>query len=110
MIPTSYRRILKDLKTLKAPEYQNELYKKYSHGLSPEGFNIAIMYLHAIGRLVVLKSKLIFPDPRVATQIAAKFVSPKEVRRGLLKKDNVHILDEEEIGCLLDIGECEGNG
>jgi hypothetical protein len=103
MIPKSYRNILMDFKALQAPTYQDVLYKKYSHGLTSEGFNIAIQYLHAIGRLAVLKTKLIFPDPMVASQIAAKFVSPEEVRKSLLTKGGVQILDKNQIENLLDI-------
>jgi hypothetical protein len=69
----------------KSPIHQNELFLKCPNGLTSEGFEVAMQYLHSIGRLVALKkSKLIFPDPSIATQTAAKFVSPEEVRISLL--------------------------
>jgi hypothetical protein len=111
MIPKSYRDILTDFKSLESqtPKYQDELYRKHSHGLSPEGFNVAIQYLHAIGRLVVLKNRLVFPDPMIASRIAAKFVSPEEVRKSLLTKEGVQILAKNQIENLLDIAGCTTN-
>jgi len=106
LIPASYCAIIKDLKTIqgKSAVHQNELFCKYSHGLTPEDFNVAMQYLHAIGRLVVLKkSKLIFPDPSIATQTAAKFVSPEEVRARLLGTVGVEILAKEQVGYLLNV-------
>jgi len=106
MIPKSYRAILNDIQALqdKSPVHQNELFLKYSHGLTPEGFDVAIQYLHTIGQVVALKkSKLVFPDPSVATQTAAKFVSPEEVRISLLVSEGVEILAQEQVGYLLHV-------
>jgi hypothetical protein len=67
-------------------------------------FDVAMQYLHAIGRIVFLKrSKLIFPDPSIATQTAAKFVSPEEVRARLLGTEGVEILAKEQVGYLLNV-------
>jgi hypothetical protein len=47
----------------------------------------------------------VFTDPTLAPAIAAKFVSPINVRLALLKKETekVEILDSTDVGCLLDI-------
>jgi hypothetical protein len=108
LIPTSYHEILRDLKSLPSHPaiHQDEIFSKYSHGLTSEGFIVALQYLHAIGRIVVLKSGLVFPDSRVATQTAAKFISPEDVRINALVQDNVQILGKKQVGYLLDVGNC----
>src|SRR3978361_242040 len=74
--------------------------------MDPQSFKCMIHYLHAIGRIVLIeKSGLIFTNPTLAPKIAAKFVSPEEVRFRLLKgeDENVQLLTEEDIGCLINI-------
>jgi len=68
-------------------------------------FKIMLQYTQAIGKIVWLPNGMIFTDPTIAPKIAAKFVSPKQVRLSLLKQETekVQILDETEVGCLLDI-------
>jgi hypothetical protein len=61
--------------------------------------------MESIRRIVWLPAGFVFTDASVAPKIAAKFISPKDVRFSLLKKatDKVQILDQTEIGSLLDI-------
>ncbi len=82
---------------------QDMLIKECSNGVSKEVFTSALQYLHAIGRIVLTPSGLVFTDPTKIPQIAAKFVSPKEVRGLLLKKEGVEILEQKEVGILLCI-------
>jgi hypothetical protein len=110
-IPVSYQKLLEDLRGLHSQStiHCDLIFQKYSHGLTHEGLTVALQYLHAIGRIVLLKSGLVFPDPKVVTQITAKFVSPEYVQASLLAKEGVQILNEKQIGCLLDIGNgCKG--
>ena len=65
-----------------------------------------IQYFHSIGQIVLIeKSGLVFTNPTLAPKIAAKFVSPEEVRFCLLKQEdeNVQLLTEEDIGYLINI-------
>lgn len=105
LIPSAYRGILKDLQSLPESAIRlSHLFDRYSHGLTFSGFHAAIHYLAAIGRIVALKSGIVYPDPKIATKTAAKFVSPEEVRMSLLTSDGVEILDEQQVGYLLNIG------
>eukprot|EP00026_Physarum_polycephalum_P001439 Phypoly_transcript_01440.p1 GENE.Phypoly_transcript_01440~~Phypoly_transcript_01440.p1 ORF type:complete len:1130 (-),score=207.03 Phypoly_transcript_01440:9-3374(-) len=109
-IPTSYKQFIQKLEAL-AKETQlihwKDLYGKFGAemGMKEKAFQTMLTYLQSIGRIVWLPNGTIFTDPTTAPKIAAKFISPKEVRLSLLKKESesVQILDETEIGCLLDI-------
>jgi hypothetical protein len=105
MIPTAYRKILQELQSLHEHSsiHQDKIVKQYSGKLQEDDFRVALKYLHAIGRIVVLKSGRVYPDARIATQTVAKFVSPAEVRRSLLIPDQVQILDQDQVGYLLNI-------
>jgi hypothetical protein len=107
LIPTSYKDLLLILLGLPSQTaiHQNDLFEKYSLDLTRQGFAVAIQYLHSIRRIVSLKSGHVFPNSNVAMLIAAKFVSPRDVRLALLKQETekVQILDETEVGCMLDI-------
>lgn len=105
LIPTSYRSILRSLQQIPTQPalHRDLLFGPYAHGLTKEGFQIAIQYLSAIGRIVALTNGLVYPNPKVATKIAAKFVSPEEVRTSLLTSDGVEILDERQVGYVLNI-------
>jgi hypothetical protein len=97
LIPASYPEILHKLKSLphQSAVHHNELFEKYSHGLNHKRFTIALQYLHAIGRIVVLKNGMVYPDSRIVSQTAAKFVSPGEVRASLLVSENIEILSTD---------------
>lgn len=68
-------------------------------------FMSALQYLHAIGRVVLLKNGMVCTNPTMVPQIAAKFISPEEVQLSLLQKETakVQILDKQQVGCLLNI-------
>lgn len=113
LIPTSYRRILTSIQSptdnvndingslLK----KDELFQLHSFGMDASSFEVVLQYLHAIGRIVLLSNEIVCTNASMVPQIAAKFVSPEEVRMELLKKEteSVEILAEEEVGCLLGI-------
>jgi hypothetical protein len=73
--------------------------------MEESAFKTMLQYIQSIGHIVQLPMGFVFTDPTMAPKIAAKFISPKEVRLALLKEETekVQILDETEIGCLLDI-------
>ena len=78
---------------------------KAVHWLGDPGqFNIAVKYLHAIGHIVALGDGLVCTCPQIIPKITAEFISPLEVRNRLLKNYDVQILDEEQIGVVLNIG------
>ena len=52
---------------------------------------------------MLLEGGRVFTNPTLAPSIAAKFVSPEEVRARLLRKDGVQILTEKDIGSVLRI-------
>lgn len=108
LIPNSYRLILKFLESIPSEKCfvnEEELLTKYSLKMHPHSFHSALEYLHAIGRIVLFSNGLVCTNAAIAPKIAAKFVSPPEIRLQLLKKETeaVQILDKEEIGCLLQI-------
>jgi len=108
LIPSSYRKILQDLQNLPANSaiHKVELFESFAHGLTMEGFSVALQYLHTIGRIVLLKSGLVYPDSTIASKIAAKFVSPKEVQSSLLEPEGVEILSQAQVGFLLKVENC----
>lgn len=106
-IPTLYRRILNVIE--KQPDTESLVHKsvlqQHFQGMDDIAFQIVLHYLHSVGRIVFMKNGLVLTNPTLAPKIAAKFVSPEEVRINLLRKRSisVQVLKKEEIGCLLDI-------
>ena len=109
-IPSSYRIFLSKLHDLSKTNpliHWNDLHTI----LEPEmemgqtAFKTMLRYTESIGRIVWLPTGIVFTDPTIAPKIAAKFISPKDIRLRLLKQetDIVQILDETEIGSLLAI-------
>lgn len=113
LIPSSFRKVLTSIQS-QAAQVDNvdknlvdidELFKIHGGGMKISSFKEALQYLHAIGRIVVLSNGIVCTNASLVPQIAAKFVSPEEVRMELLKKESasVEILSGEEVGCLLGI-------
>jgi hypothetical protein len=105
-IPTSYRKLLNFIQNIadKEPTINcSELFERYPCNLTRPHFDLALQYFNSIGYIILLKNTIIFSNPMFAPQIAAKFVSPEEVRVRLLKEAGVEILTKDELGWLLDI-------
>jgi hypothetical protein len=109
-IPSSYQAFLLELKnTAKTTPLisWNELFAKFSSEMkmTEMSFKTMLQYLQAIGRIVWLPNGTVFTDPTIAPKIAAKFISPKDIRLALLKEETevVQILDETQVGSLLHI-------
>lgn len=106
-IPTSYRTLLHCIQ--KHPitlVHKDDLHREYAYRMPDPVFDQLLRYLHGIGRIVLLHNGLVFTNPTLAPKIAAKFVSPEEVRMSLLKgEDGVLILDRKEVGWVLGIKE-----
>jgi hypothetical protein len=109
-IPTSYHSFLLQLQhhSKESPlmhwgDLHTTLGKEFK--MDKVAFKCMLKYIQSIGRIVWLPTGWVFTDPTLAPKIAAKFVSPREVRLALLKQDTdkVQILDSTEVGCLLDI-------
>lgn len=109
-IPRSYRSVLHNLEArpttqllVPANTLLNELQSLMK--IDPPTFHAAIEYLHAIGRIVLLKNRMVCTTPNLIPQIAAKFISPEDVQLDLLKRETeeVQILSKEEVGCILQI-------
>lgn len=111
-IPSSYRMILLTLEArpTSQPLVPWELLLQEQQQSMPElneaTFLSALHYLHAIGRIVFLRTGMVCTSPSLVPQIAAKFVSPEDVQLSLLRKDieEVQILSKRDIGCLLQLG------
>lgn len=108
-IPLSYKSVLQSCEnhsnSQPLTEWKTLMQEQQEPSIDPPTFFSALQYLHAIGRIVLLKNGLVCTNPTVVPQVAAKFISPEEVQLELLKKetDNVQILDKQEVGCLLQI-------
>ena len=82
---------------------RNKLFERYPHDMACSSFNFALQHFNSIGHIVLIKNELVFTNPRLVPQIAAKFVSPEEVSLKLLKDEGVEVLSKEEVGYLLNI-------
>lgn len=116
-IPKSYRSTLLNLESCHSSQVLvpwETLYEQQQQAtatIDRPTFYSALQYLHAIGRIVLLKSGMVCINPSVVPQIAAKFISPEEVRLDLLlnETENVQILTKHNIGCLLQIQTTNNN-
>ena len=115
-IPSTYHQFilkLKDLSKQHPLEHWSEIHKKLGDETKQDSssFKLMLQYFHSIGKIVLLPTGFVFTDPTLAPQIAAKFISPKEVRLRLLKQetDKVEILDGTDVGCLLEIDTSDNN-
>jgi hypothetical protein len=109
-IPSSYQAFLLKLKDMAKTTpliSWNELFDKFKSevNMTEMSFKTMLQYIHSIGRIVWLPNGTIFTDSTIAPKIAAKFISPKEVSLAVLReeKEDVQILNESEVGYLLNI-------
>ena len=106
LIPRTYKHLLQSIQRIPQDKCiipVTELKADHWFG-DPGQFNIAVKYLHAIGHIVVLGDGLVCTCPQIIPKITAEFISPLEVRNRLSKNYDVQILDEEQIGVVLNIG------
>ena len=106
LIPQTYKLLLGSIQAI--PEDKciiplAELKADYWVGRHDE-FDVAVKYLHAIGHIIMLGEGLVCTCPQIIPKITAEFISPLEVRNRLSKNYDVQILDEEQIGVVLNIG------
>lgn len=106
-IPQSFSTTLKKLQSQAYPTTLvklEELFAEHGDGMTRYVFSIMIEYFHQIGHVVLLNEWLVCIDPQIVPKIAAKFISPEDVRMSLLKSsDTVVTLSAQEIGTLLQI-------
>ncbi len=112
LIPNSYRKLLKSIKSLPADSFDlssSSPYDQHSlihfnrlHSLTKDecdmdlqSFEHALHYYHAIGQIVFLQNGFVCPRPHIIPKLLAKFVSPAEVQRLLLAQNSaVQILTQ----------------
>ena len=106
LIPRTYKQLLQSIQTIPEDKCIIPLAElKAVHWVGDPGqFNIAVKYLHAIGHIVALREGLVCTRPQIIPKITAEFISPLEVRNRLSENYDVQILDEEQIGVVLNIG------
>lgn len=102
-IPSTYKKSLSYIQSsLETLLPISTLHKQLgeSSGMDFRMFECAIHYFHSIGKVVCLSNGVVCTNPVEIPQMAAKFISPENVRMSLMK-DSVQILDSEEIACIL---------
>lgn len=90
-IPTLYRATLEKIRSDPTTSKfslvnEDDLYTAHGNAMDRQLFSSIIQYFHAIGSLVCLKNRLVCTDPQSIPKIAAKFVSPEQVRLMLLRE------------------------
>lgn len=106
-IPRAYKVLLESIKTIPPDQAIISISNlKAMHWLGKnDQFNLALKYLHSIGQIVVLRGALVCTTPQLIPKITAEFISPKQIRNKLLVNHKVEILDEQQIGVILNISE-----
>lgn len=110
-IPTSYVRFLHTAQSQPIEDQAllvdaETLHQHCCPHMGSQAYKCMLQYLHAIGHIVFIEKKgLIFVNPILAPKIAAKFISPEDIRMALLKREEekVQLLSMEDIGYLIDI-------
>jgi hypothetical protein len=103
-IPTSYHELLSAIRNLPLTQhfFQVEKIADLCVGIVDRSvLHDALKYLHSTGHVVLLDNHTVCIDPTIVPKIVAKFISPTELRRQLLKTGDVTILEDADIGCLL---------
>jgi hypothetical protein len=109
-IPKPYLELLQSIKQLNdissssPPHHFTSPSKLPSCGLDEFGKKLALRYFHSTGHVVLLDDDTVCIDPSIIPKIAAKFISPEDVRTQLLiNKEVTPLLNENQISCLLEI-------
>lgn len=111
-IPSSYRKVLSQFRNRPKDNFLvhwhdlfQEVVGQGTANMDILAFQTMLRHFAAIGRIIWLPTGFVFMEPQVASKIAAKFVSPLEVRLTLLKQhdESVQILNKSEVGSLLNI-------
>lgn len=84
---------------------EKDLFDACGSGVDQNVFSVMLQYFHEIGQLARLKGGLVCTNIQHISKIAAKFISPEEVRMTFLKKEHesVQILSKDDVGFLLDV-------
>lgn len=109
-IPSLFRTTLASIKSHPIPSEisltsEDVLYAEHGNGVDKDIFSIMLQYFNSIGHILCLNGGAVCIESQVIPKLAAMFVSPEDVRRMLLQgdKQDVQILAEKDVGCLLDI-------
>lgn len=82
LVPVQYKKVLEYLQSIPDENCfitEAEVSKRFDKAKP------ALLYLHAIGRIVLFHNGMVCTNTSIASKIAAKFISPEEVRIQLLK-------------------------
>lgn len=111
-IPTKFRQTLDKIRSNPSSENaifsQSELFTAYGSGIDRHMFSLMLRYFHEIGQIAVLGEELVCTSIQHIAKIAAKFVSPEDVRIHLINRSDeegggVQILSKENVEVLLDL-------
>ena len=105
LIPKSYKALLHSIQTIPQDKCIVPIrYLKANYWIGGDKqFSVAVRYLHAIGRIILLGGNMVCTCPQIIPKITAEFISPELVRNKLSENYEVQILDEEQIGVVLNI-------
>ena len=106
LIPITYKKLLRSIQSIPQDKCIIPVAElKAVHWLgSHEQFDVAVKYLHAVGHIVMLGEGLVCTCPQIIPKITAEFISPEAVRNRLSENYDVQILNEEQVGVVLNIG------
>lgn len=107
-IPTSYIKLIDFLEQLPISGHLMSVKaihqrSSVSVGLDLQGVQMALRHLHHTGHVVMLDEDTVCTNPTIVPKIVAKFISPEDVRKQILTSQQVSLLDNHQIDCLLDI-------
>jgi hypothetical protein len=108
LIPRSYRDLLTSLQTLPTNQHfisTDYIFQKFGEKFKMTELTLkrALQYLHTIGQIVVVDKDAVCTNPVIVPKITSKFISPSDVRAILFREEDVVLLEEEKIQCILDI-------
>ena len=106
LIPKTYKALLESIQTIPLDKCIVQISQlKAAHWIGSDNqFSAAMRYLHSVGYIILLGSSLVCTCPQILPKITSEFISPEAVRNKLTENYNVQILDEEQIGVVLNIG------
>lgn len=110
-IPTIFRTTLERIQSNPPPSElclitESTLYADCGNEMDRGLFSSILQYLYAIGSIVQLKGGLVCTDPQRIPKLAAKFVSPDNVKLMLLR-ENIQILNLQDVGCVMMMDSCK---
>ncbi len=93
--------------TILLPFQQLHQFLQHECGMDLASFKNALHYFHSIGHIVFLQNGMVCTAPTMIPKLLSKFISPTDIQNRLLSENpNVQILNQKEIGSILQINAC----